>query len=208
MTVPIDLVRADFDRIGALMSGAALDRTNRLALSCVRPMSRSILEVGCGIGSLSEHLATRTERLVAIDPSRVMSRLTAKRCPRAEVIQADVLTWRPCERFETVIAVAMLHHVALDEGLAKLASLVAPGGQLVIVDLFAAGFAYSAINAVLQMFRSERHGGPELAAAWAAHGRHEQLPRLREVRAACLRVVPQAQIRRHLGWRYSIVATM
>jgi 2-polyprenyl-3-methyl-5-hydroxy-6-metoxy-1,4-benzoquinol methylase len=206
MTVPIDLVRSDFNRIGQLTAGAELDRSNRIALSRVRATPASILEVGCGIGALSAQLESRTPRLVAIDASPVMTRLTASRSPHATVIEADFMKWGSTERFETVVSVAMLHHVSLDAGLAKLASFVAPGGQLVIVDLFDAGFAYSALNVFLQMFHPQHHGGAELAAAWAEHGMHEHMPKLRDVRAACRRMLPGARVTRHLEWRYSIVA--
>jgi SAM-dependent methyltransferase len=90
MSVPLDLVRADFDRIGTLSSASPLDRSNRIALGKLRPGARSILEVGCGTGALSEHLAVQTDHLVAIDASPVMARTTAKRCPRAEVIETRV----------------------------------------------------------------------------------------------------------------------
>ncbi|MDB4953927.1 MAG: SAM-dependent methyltransferase [Myxococcales bacterium] len=207
MSVPVEVVRADFNRIGRLTRGAELDRSNRLALERIRPAPGSILEVGCGIGALSERLEARTRRLVAIDASPVMTRLTDRRCTHTEVIEADVMTWQSRERFETVVSVAMLHHVPLDVGLARLASFVAPGGQLVIVDLFDAGyFAYSAVNVVLRMFRRPRHGGAELAAAWAEHAMHEHMPKLRDVRAACRRVLPDARVTRHLEWRYSIVS--
>ena len=209
MSVPIELVRADFNRIGRLTAGDGLDRSNRLALDRIRPATRSILEVGCGTGALSAQLEARTLRLVAIDASPVMTQLTSVRAPRAAVIEADFMKWESHERFETVVSVAMLHHVPLDAGLAKLASFVAPAGQLVIVDLFDAGyFAYSAFNAMLQSFRRQRDGGAELAAAWAEHGMHEHMPKLRQVRAACCRVLPSARVTRHLEWRDSIVVRM
>jgi hypothetical protein len=56
------------------------------------------------------------------------------------------------------------------------------------------------------MLHRQHHGGAELAAAWAEHGLHEHMPKLSAVRAACRRTLPAAQIRKHLEWRYSIVA--
>ena len=42
-------------------------------------------------------------------------------------------------------------------------------------------------------------------AAWAAHGVHDVYPPLSAIRQVCDRVILDADMRRHLLWRYSIV---
>jgi hypothetical protein len=41
--------------------------------------------------------------------------------------------------------------------------------------------------------------------AWAEHGRTDQYRTLSQVRQSCAMILPKAQIKRHLLWRYSIV---
>ena len=62
----------------------------------------------------------------------------------------------------------------------------------------------------LEQKMHRRHSGsvrpdPEVAAAWAEHGKVDRYMTLRQVRAVCARVLPGAEIRRHLFWRYSLV---
>ena len=45
----------------------------------------------------------------------------------------------------------------------------------------------------------------EARAAWAAHGKHDIYPTMKEVRALCAEILPGAKIKKHLLWRYSVV---
>jgi SAM-dependent methyltransferase len=45
----------------------------------------------------------------------------------------------------------------------------------------------------------------EVRAAWTEHARHDIYPTMKEVRALCAEILPRAEIRKHLLWRYSVV---
>lgn len=45
----------------------------------------------------------------------------------------------------------------------------------------------------------------EVRAAWAAHEAHDTYPTMKQVRALCVDTLPDAQVKKHLLWRYSIV---
>jgi len=45
----------------------------------------------------------------------------------------------------------------------------------------------------------------EARAAWAEHEKHDIYPTMKEVRALCSEILPGAEIRKHLLWRYSVV---
>jgi hypothetical protein len=88
-----------------------------------------------------------------------------------------------------------------------------PGGTLIVLDLFqeegladalTSGLAVP-VNAALRLVKTGRLRRPrELRAAWAEHGRHDSYLTLDQVRQICDSVLPGAQVRKHLLWRYSI----
>jgi ubiquinone/menaquinone biosynthesis C-methylase UbiE len=45
----------------------------------------------------------------------------------------------------------------------------------------------------------------EVRAAWAAHEQHDSYPTMVAIRELCAEILPGAEIKRHLLWRYSIV---
>lgn len=92
--------------------------------SLPNPPSR-ILEVGAGRGELAGVLAGAGYEVMAIDPSAE---------PGSEVERLSLLEVRGS--FEAAVAVVSLHHIEpLDESCAHLATLIAPGGQLVIDEI-------------------------------------------------------------------------
>ena len=108
----------------------------------------------------------------------------------------------------------MLHHVAAEEILVKMAGLLRSGGTLAILDLCESeglkdrfrDMAAVPVSMALKLIKTGQLREPrEVRAAWVKHGRHDTYPTLSEVRQVCERVLPGAQVRRHLLWRYSIV---
>jgi hypothetical protein len=62
------------------------------------------------------------------------------------------------------------------------------------------------MNIVLRLIKNGRIREPaEVQAAWAEHGRTDIYPTFSQVRRACATILPKAQIKRHLLWRYFIV---
>ncbi len=87
-----------------------------------------MLEVGCGQGELTTALAVAGHDALGIDPR-------APDGPRFRRLTLDDV--EPGPRFEAVVAAFSLHHIRdLDAALEKVASLLVPGG-LLLVDEFA-----------------------------------------------------------------------
>jgi SAM-dependent methyltransferase len=84
-----------------------------------------ILDIGAGRGELATALRTVGYDVTAIDPSAE---------PGSDVTQVSLLEARGT--YDAALAVVSLHHVnPLDESCAHLATLIPPGGQLVIDEI-------------------------------------------------------------------------
>jgi ubiquinone/menaquinone biosynthesis C-methylase UbiE len=213
-------IRADFDRI-ALLAGGEWDHSSHyhdfLARHVPAPC-REALEIGCGTGAFSRALAVRSERVHALDLSPNMIRVAQERSaqfPNIDFQVADVLALElPAEKFDCVATVATLHHLPMLEVLTKMKRVLRVGGVLLVLDLFQAEGLSDAFRSALAVplslgLRLVRHGrlrAPrEVRRAWDEHGRHDSYLTIAQVREVCAGVLPRAEVRRHLLWRYSVV---
>jgi ubiquinone/menaquinone biosynthesis C-methylase UbiE len=118
------------------------DRMADLALTCV-PAPTRILDVGCGTGYLLGRLAGRlpqAEVLAGIDAAPAMIAVARSAAAddrlRLAVGTAERLPW-PAESFDLVVSTTSFDHWAGQRaGLAECARVLAPGGCLVLADLF------------------------------------------------------------------------
>lgn len=181
-----------------------------LLLANVPEGCRAALDVGCGDGLLTRALAGRSERVVGIDvdpDSVARARAETEGLPNVEVVEGDVMTHplAPAS-FDAVLSVATLHHLDLEDGLRRLAELVAPGGVLGVVGLARSrsgwDLAHDAVGAVATRIHRRRHG-------WWDHGATVADPRetyTQALRAAAL-LLPGCRYRRHPLFRYSLIWT-
>ncbi len=120
------------------------DRTADLALTLV-PAPQRILDVGCGTGYLLRQLAARcpqASELTGVDPAPAM--IGAARAAAADArlrwleATAEGLPF-PAGSFDLVVSTTSFDHWADQQaGLAQCARVLAPGGWLVLADLFSA----------------------------------------------------------------------
>ena len=120
------------------------DRTADLALTCA-PAPVQILDVGCGTGYLLGRLAARAPQaqvLAGIDAAPAMIEVAravaADDRMRFVAGTAEQLPW-PAATFDMVVSTTSFDHWADQRaGLAECARVLAPGGRLVLADLFSA----------------------------------------------------------------------
>jgi SAM-dependent methyltransferase len=187
-----------------------------LVLAAVPPGASRALDAGCGEGSLARSLARAVPHVVALD--RSAAALTVARARddsggRVAYVRGDLLSAPlAAASFDVVTAVASLHHGDEAAGLRRLAGLLRPGGRLVVVGLAretVGGLPFAAASVVAHQWhhrwrhREQARSHPESTAptAWPPPHTYPELRRL------AAQVLPGAEFRRHLLWRYSLTWT-
>ena len=133
-----DRIAGDWDLIGSDFSQG----TGRLeALGCLVPAERVVADVGCGTGYLARALARHVARVICVDASPAMlaqARENLADLPADVEFRQGELESLPLDDGEVDAACAhmVLHHLTdLRPGIAEMARVVRPGGDVVIVDL-------------------------------------------------------------------------
>jgi ubiquinone/menaquinone biosynthesis C-methylase UbiE len=220
MTASTHQIREEFDRIALLTErhGGVVDVYRNYLSRQLPPHSENALEIGCGIGEFARLLATRARSVVAIDLSSQMIRLAKSRSTNyqnIEYLQGDVMSLSlPAEGYDCIVSMATLHHLPLGEALLKMKDALKPNGVLIIHDLIAADGLVERVRSALaypvsvarRFWKTGRMRAPrEVQEAWAEHGKGEVYLTLHEVREMCRQYLPEARIRRHLLWHYTVV---
>jgi demethylmenaquinone methyltransferase/2-methoxy-6-polyprenyl-1,4-benzoquinol methylase len=100
---------------------------------------RSALELACGTGLFTRHLAPRVAELTAVDASPEVIAINRSRVARdnVEYVQADLFDWRPARRYDLVFFSFWLSHVPQDRFAVfweTVAAALAPGGAAYVID--------------------------------------------------------------------------
>lgn len=177
---------------------------HRFILSAMPRPCRRALDLGCGQGLLTQQLASRCDWVTGIDfDPHVLA--TAKPQPsNVELIQADAMTYpfRPAT-FDCLVSVATLHHLPLEAGLARFASLLRPGGTLIFVGLYRlstpSDYVLAAIAKPISLLLRRRRGFAQVDAPI-------QPPKetLAEIREAVSAILPGSTLRRRFFFRYTV----
>lgn len=97
--------------------------------------SQPILDFGCGVGALTEHLAQRFSRVEGYDPSAKSLEVARARVPGVTFHESQESL--PNAGYRAVVLSGVLHHVPKRDREAVLTSVrqkLAPGGRLVIFE--------------------------------------------------------------------------
>ena len=219
MTQSPSQIQTDFDRL-AVFSTDGWDHNHHyhdFLLRQLPPHIESSLDIGCGTGTFSRRLAQRSDRVLGIDLSPQMIQLACERSRQYPHIQfelADVIAKDlGQERFDCIASIATLHHLPFDEILSKAKRALKPNGTLLVLDLFEGNGISDPINwlsmpaSIALQFINTGHvrKSAEERAAWNEHGKHDSYLTLAQIKQKCSNILPGAQVRKHLLWRYSIV---
>jgi 2-polyprenyl-3-methyl-5-hydroxy-6-metoxy-1,4-benzoquinol methylase len=187
-------------------------RYESVVLDSIPAGCKRALDVGCGNGELTRDLRRRgIPEVVGLDrDEQCIQRCRAH--PQAgdiRYIAGDLLTGdlEPAS-FDLVCAVATLHHTDARTGLARLRSLVAPQGVLVVIGLARSNLPkdlpVEIAAQIVGPFRRPRRRPeviPEPTTVWPPPESYSTMRQL------TTELLPNARWRRHLLWRYSLVWT-
>ena len=214
-----EIFKADFNKIASLPDSHAKNNLyERFLLAQIPARCDKALEVGCGAGAFSRLLAARSQNVLAIDFSSGMiglARVRSSEQSNIEFLMADIseIDLVP-ESFDCIVSIATLHHLSQEATLEKLKRALKPNGILLIHDLFeseglvdpAINMLALAVNAGRQLLYFGRlRPPPKVREAWREHGRHDTYLTLAQIRRLRDYLLPQAVLKRHLLWRYSLI---
>jgi SAM-dependent methyltransferase len=101
------------------------------------PPDGRILEIGCGTGQITVPFARRGYSILALEPGDALAALAAGKCrehPQVRVLVSSFEAWQPDgQAFDMVLSAQAFHWIAPDEGCAKAASVLRPGGAIALV---------------------------------------------------------------------------
>jgi ubiquinone/menaquinone biosynthesis C-methylase UbiE len=212
-------IQKDFDRI-ALLSNEGWDHNSHYHSFLLRQLPSHCeytLDIGCGTGTFSRLLANCSDRVLALDLSPRMIQIARERSRAYTNIEfrvADAMTWEfPTKQFDCIASIATLHHLPIDEMLAQIRAALKANGVLIVLDLHEPEGVSDAltdalavpVNTMLRLLKTGRLREPrKVRKAWAEHSRHDSYLTLTQIRQVCASTLPDAKVRKHLLWRYSI----
>jgi SAM-dependent methyltransferase len=180
---------------------------------------RAAVDVGCGTGVLAGKLAGYFARVTGIDADAGMAAaasarldhdpgVTIRRCGFQEFGTAA-----SAGEVDLITMVAVLHHLDLDDTLARIPGLLAPGGRLLVVGLaranslpdLAVDLLSATANPVMGLIKHPRRvcpGGP--APGQPVMPVRDPAATLAEITAAARAHLPGATVRRRLFFRYTL----
>ena len=179
-----------------------------VVLRAMPPGSRLALDVGCGRGHLARELAQRCSKVIALDrdPEALAGARREGDCGgRITFLDGDVMAYPlPRASFDFIAMVATLHHLPLSDALERMCALLAPGGVLAVVGLYRAramsDFAVAAAAVPANLVLRIALGEADIAAPLSSPAES-----LRDIGRVCDRLLPGAELRRRLLFRYTLI---
>ena len=217
-------VQADFDRIAFLSDKSSDERWghnnhyHRFLLEQIPAHCIHALDIGCGTGEFARLLAHRADHVLALDLSPHTIHLARERSAHFTNIDfeaADVLmqTFSP-GKFDFIVSIATLHHMPMEVILPKMKEALASEGTLVVLDLYQTcpsdlfvDLVAVLANVAMQRIKNGHQPttSPEARDAMQDHLAHDSYLTLSQVHQICKAILPDAKVKRHLFWRYSLV---
>ncbi|TAK95453.1 class I SAM-dependent methyltransferase [Patescibacteria group bacterium] len=103
------------------------------------PVNGTLLDLMCGPGYLLGQIAEKRKdlHLLGVDSDARYVDFSKAKYPGIDFEVGDILAWKPKELFDVVICTGSVHHIPYekqDEAVARIASMVKPGGFCIISD--------------------------------------------------------------------------
>lgn len=129
-----DLVASAYDRTRPRYPAAILSRMQSIA--DLQP-SKSVLEIGAGVGIATVELARLGAKIICVEPSQAACAITRAKCAtygNVEVMTSTFEDWQlPESKFDLVVAATSFHWVTPEVRYAKTARALKDNGLLVLL---------------------------------------------------------------------------
>ena len=167
---------------------------------------KSILDVGCGDGSLVAYLDDGTKNLIGIDVdfSCISKANVENKSPNTQFICCGFEDYETRQSYDAIIFVASIHHMDMTVAVERAKALLSPNGILIIVGLAipstVADYVIEGLRILpCKIISKQKHmrSSEEQNIPVSYH-----LPPLNEVRDISSRVLPHAIIKYGLYYRY------
>jgi SAM-dependent methyltransferase len=137
-----DKLKRTFDQIAELYDKARPDYPEQIFddLFAAGGLDRdaAVLEIGCGTGQATRHLARRGGRVVCVEPGENLAKVARRKLepfPQVEVVTSAFESWEPRgSLFDMVFAASSWHWLDPEVRYAKAVRVLKPAGILAIVD--------------------------------------------------------------------------
>lgn len=186
------------------------------------PARRNVaVDVGCGKGVLAGKLAKQFAHVTGIDRNEGMAAAASARLrgvPQVSIQRcdfADLSSTAGDGGADLITMVAVLHHLDLDDALARIPRLVAPGGRLLVVGIarpdsladLAFDVVSAAANPVIGMIKHPQAVRPpeRTPDAQSAVPMMDPTTTFAEITKAARAHLPGSTVRRRLFFRYTLL---
>ncbi|MGC1289101.1 MAG: class I SAM-dependent methyltransferase [Streptosporangiaceae bacterium] len=186
------------------------------------PARRGVaVDIGCGKGVLAGKLATQFAHVTGIDRNAGMAAAASahlRGVPQVSIQRCDFADFGSTlgdGEADLITMVAVLHHMDLDDALARIPRLVAPGGRLLVVGLarpdsladLAFDVVSGAANPVMGMIKHPQPVRPPERApdAQPVVPMMDPATTFAEIAKAARAHLPGSTVRRRLFFRYTLL---
>jgi SAM-dependent methyltransferase len=178
------------------------------------------VDIGCGEGVLAGKLATHFTHVTGIDRNERMAAAASaylRGLPQVRIHRGDFADFSSTARdggADLITMVAVLHHLDIDDTLARIPRLLAPGGRLLVVGLaradsladLAFDVVSGAANPVMGMIKHPRPAGLQQRTldGKPVMPMMDPATTLAEIAKAAGARLPGSSVRRRLFFRYTL----
>ncbi len=169
----------------------------------------SVLDVGCGDGSLIAYLDDGSKKLtgIDIDPSCIFRAESRNKSANTQFLCCSFDGYETRRLYDAVVFVASIHHMDMTAAIERGKQLLSPNGLLIIVglaspstvmDYAAEGLRIIPCNVISRLKNMQSSESRSIPVSY-------KLPSLSEVRGIVSRTLPHAVIKYGLYYRYLLV---
>lgn len=133
-------IKRDGQTANKIFDNRSLEKDYRTLIPVLEE-GMKVLDVGCGTGAISKGIAERvglTGAVIGIDNTEafiISGKETYKAISNLELIHADLFQYETEEKFDLIVSARTLQWLSTPkEALAKMKSMLTPGGQVSILD--------------------------------------------------------------------------